>query len=258
MAINQVIYCVREGPFSIEFMTCCKKQMLQRYWKFAGYIIICRERATVKAEGQCFIMIPLPVDMSRWGDPIGRRRGFDRIRITPVFSLVIILHGSCSGGVIPPKQRERLSLFGIFFLAKKKRKRKDKTGSNFFYNWLFFFNKKQQLSLWLQSLYQPDIEVFFVRLTAAFPEMPSFFPCSNNVLMDSGWMSVGGSSERNQRVGAGLDFVHSSWRSGWSMRGSAVSYREHIYSCFKERFVSLNLLALSVSASARRAGTATT
>lgn len=146
----------------------------------------------------------------------------------------------------------------FFFWQRKKEKEKTKLDQTSFIIGFFFFNKKQQLSLWLQSLYQPDIEVFFVRLTAAFPEMPSFFPCSNNVLMDSGWMSVGGSSERNQRVGAGLDFVHSSWRSGWSMRGSAVSYREHIYSCFKERFVSLNLLALSVSASARRAGTATT
>lgn len=145
----------------------------------------------------------------------------------------------------------------FFFWQRKKEKEKTKLDQTSFIIG-FFFNKKQQLSLWLQSLYQPDIEVFFVRLTAAFPEMPSFFPCSNNVLMDTGWMSVGGSSERNQRVGAGLDFVHSSWRSGWSMRGSAVSYREHIYSCFKERFVSLNLLALSVSASARRAGTATT
>lgn len=146
----------------------------------------------------------------------------------------------------------------FFFWQRKKEKEKTKLDQTSFIIGFFFFNKKQQLSLWLQSLYQPDIEVFFVRLTAAFPEMPSFFPCSNNVLMDTGWMSVGGSSERNQRVGAGLDFVHSSWRSGWSMRGSAVSYREHIYSCFKERFVSLNLLALSVSASARRAGTATT
>lgn len=160
MAINQVIYCVREGPFSIEFMTCCKKQMLQRYWKFAGYIIICRERATVKAEGQCFIMIPLPVDMSRWGDPIGRRRGFDRIRITPVFSLVIILHGSCSGGVIPPKQRERLSLFGIFFLAKKKRKRKDKTGSNFFYNWLFFSIKNNNYLFDCSRFISPTLRFF--------------------------------------------------------------------------------------------------
>lgn len=42
-AINQVIYCVRDGPFSIEFMTCCKKQMLQRYWEFAGYIITARK-----------------------------------------------------------------------------------------------------------------------------------------------------------------------------------------------------------------------
>ncbi len=86
MAINQVIYCVREGPFSIEFMTCCKKQMLQRYWKFAGYIIIRHERATAKDEGQCFIMISLPVDMSRWGDPIGRCLGFDRICIILIFS----------------------------------------------------------------------------------------------------------------------------------------------------------------------------
>lgn len=51
MAINQVIYCVRGRPFSIEFMTCSKKQMLQRYWKFAGYIIIWRERSTAKDNG---------------------------------------------------------------------------------------------------------------------------------------------------------------------------------------------------------------
>lgn len=86
MAINQVIYCVREGPFSIEFMTCCKKQMLQWYWKFAGYIIIWRERATVKDTGQCFIMISLPVYMSRWGDPIGGCLCFDRICIIVTFS----------------------------------------------------------------------------------------------------------------------------------------------------------------------------
>lgn len=72
MAINQVIYCVREGPFSIEFMTCFKKQMLQRYWKFAGYIIICSDGThSERATGQSSIMIPLPVYMSRWGGPIG-------------------------------------------------------------------------------------------------------------------------------------------------------------------------------------------
>lgn len=86
MAINQVIYCVSEGPFSIEFITCCKKQMLQRYWKFAGYITIWRERAAVKDEGQCFIMISLPVYMSGRGDPIGWCLGFDRICITLIFS----------------------------------------------------------------------------------------------------------------------------------------------------------------------------
>lgn len=75
VTINQVIYCVRGGPFSIEFMTCCKKQMLQRYWKFAGYIIIWRERATMKDEGRCFIMISLQVYTSRWGGPFSRSLG---------------------------------------------------------------------------------------------------------------------------------------------------------------------------------------
>lgn len=37
-----------------------------------------------------------------------------------------------------------------------------------------------------------------------------------------------------------------------------VSYREHIYSCFKEEFVTLNLFALSVNACVLQAGTATT
>lgn len=86
MAINQVIHCVREGPFSIEFMTCCKKQMLQWYWKFSGYIIIWRERATVKPTRQCFIMISLPVYMSRWGVPIGQCLDSDRNGIIVIFS----------------------------------------------------------------------------------------------------------------------------------------------------------------------------
>lgn len=72
VTINQVIYCVRGRPFSIEFMTCCKKQMLQRYWKFARYIIIWRERATMKDEGWCFITISLQVYTSRWGGPFAR------------------------------------------------------------------------------------------------------------------------------------------------------------------------------------------
>lgn len=84
VAINQVIYCVSEGPLSIEFMTCCKKQMLQRYWNFAGYIIIWHERAKVKNEELCFIIIS-PVYKSR-GDPTGRCLGSDAVCITSVFS----------------------------------------------------------------------------------------------------------------------------------------------------------------------------
>lgn len=99
VAINQVIYCVSEGPLSIEFMTCCKKQMLQRYWNFAGYIIMWHERATVKNEGLRFIMIS-PVYMSR-GDPIGRSRSSDAVCITSVFSrdyslqIMFRCRGSC-------------------------------------------------------------------------------------------------------------------------------------------------------------------
>jgi len=63
-----------------------KKQMLQRYWKFAGYIIVWSEKAMMEDKGLCFIMILLPVYPSKWGDPIGRWLGFDRICIMSIFS----------------------------------------------------------------------------------------------------------------------------------------------------------------------------
>lgn len=65
-AINQVIYCVRDGPFSIEFMTCCKKQMLQRYWEFAGYIITARRSYSQRRRAVLHNYFTLT---ARWGGP---------------------------------------------------------------------------------------------------------------------------------------------------------------------------------------------
>lgn len=63
-----------------------------------------------------------------------------------------------------------------------------------------------------------------------------------------------GAEREDRGRGFGLDLLHFSR----SMRGSAVGYPEHIYSCFKEYFVRLNLLALSVSVCPLQAGAAST
>lgn len=61
-------------------------------------------RSHMKDEGQCFIMISLQVYMSRWGDRIARCLGLDRLCIILIFSVMIILHTSCSGGLIGTKE----------------------------------------------------------------------------------------------------------------------------------------------------------
>lgn len=190
MAINQVIYCVREGPFSIEFMTCCKKQMLQRYWKFAGYIIIWCERATVKDEGQCFIMIPLPVYMSRWGDPIGRCRGL----WWNLYYIDILSH-DYSPRIMFWYSDSHITNGAAWIIwhfpvienkVKIVMKRHNKNRSKLFHNWLFSIktkqNKKDNL-FWLQSFHLPDIEVF-VSFMADCWKMGKLFPCRTQMLID--------------------------------------------------------------------------
>ena len=142
MAINQVIYCVREGPFSIEFMTCCKKQMLQRYWKFAGYIIIWRERATVKSRGAVlhndstaswYVKMRWP----HWTAPRLWQNPYYTCILSHDYSPQIMFWWSDSS-----KTKEAALIIWHFSGQEKKKKMKRKTASNFFYNWLFFFHSK--------------------------------------------------------------------------------------------------------------------
>lgn len=115
---------------------------------------------------------------------------------------------------------------------------------------LFFFIKITIISLDCRW-FQPDIQV----LGLGGDERTYYFlQCSKQMLIDLLKCQQLGVERENRGRGFGLDLLHFSR----SMRGSAVGYPEHIYSCFKEHFVSLNLLALSVSVCPLQAGAAST
>lgn len=186
MAINQVIYCVREGPFSIEFMTCCKKQMLQRYWKFSGYIMIWHERAAVKDEGPCLIMILLSVYVSGWKDPIGWRLRLRQNLYCVLSWLLSINH----------EPVQRCSEYLAFSTSRR---------------------NKTHWSLWSISPALPVLNTFH---TTIVEDMSSLLfstqPTNYNGFIK---MAVGRNKERERE----RKVAHFIWYSSWSMAGTAVS-----------------------------------
>lgn len=200
MAINQVIYCVREGPFSIEFMTCCKKQMLQRYWKFAGYIIIWRERATVKSRGAVlhndstaswYVKMRWP----HWTAPRLWQNPYYTCILSHDYSPQIMFWWSDSS-----KTKEAALIIWHFSGQEKKRRWKEKLHQTSFIIGFFFSIQKQQLSFWLLSFfYQPDIEVF-VSLNGCLSKNANFFPMQQQSI-DGFGVNVSGQQQREKPAG---------------------------------------------------------
>lgn len=107
------------------------------------------------------------------------------------YSLMIILRGSCSGTAIPTKQKEQLTLFGIFQSLENKAKIELKTELKKKNSWTpftigFFIKKRTQNDLLDYSC--------LISVTSKFLNMlfhdrllkneRSFFPCSGQMLID--------------------------------------------------------------------------
>lgn len=133
----------------------------------------------VKDEGQCLIMVSLPVYMSRWGDPIGRCLGFDRICIISIFShdyspRIMFWYSD------PCKTKRAARIIWHFPVIGNKAKHQNKKWLELFLWLAFFIQIHNNYLFWL-----PDIEVFeYVCFMTDCWQMSNLFPCSNQMLID--------------------------------------------------------------------------
>lgn len=87
----------------------------------------------------------------------------------------------------------------FFFLAKKKRKRKDKTGSNFFYNWLFFSIKNNNYLFDCSRFISPTLR-FFCSFNGCLSRNAKFFSMQQQRI-DGFGVNVSGRQQREKPAG---------------------------------------------------------